>query len=272
MAALFDRVADTYDSGGVAWFTPIAGRLVAGLRPMPGERALDVGCGRGAALFALARAVGPGGRATGIDLSPRMVAATRADARARGLRHVEVLCMDACAPELPPRGFDVLAASFVLFFLPGPVAALRAWRALLAPGGRLGVATFAESEAGWLEEVFRPHLPAPAFGGASPYDTDEGVERLLRSAGFEEVRTASWPLDVTFRDTEQWHDWSWSHGQRATWERVPVDRRGAVRAAAAARLEAARGADGLIRVRQRVRLTFASAPLSVEQRPGGGRP
>lgn len=266
MAALFDSVADTYDSAGVAWFTPIARRLVAALGVAPGERALDVGCGRGAALFALARAVGPGGRATGIDLSPRMVAATRADVRARGLRHVEVLHMDACAPKLPSHGFDVLSASFVLFFLPAPVAALRAWRGLLVPGGRLGLATFDESGAGWLEDVFRPHLPPPAFGGGGPYDTDEQVERLVRAGGFEDVRAESCPLEVTFTDAEQWHAWSWSHGQRAVWERVPIEEREAVRAAAAARLKDARGADGLIRLSQRIRFTFACAPLSVEQR------
>ena len=38
VAAVFDRAADTYDQVGVAWFTPIAQRLVAELEPQPGER------------------------------------------------------------------------------------------------------------------------------------------------------------------------------------------------------------------------------------------
>jgi hypothetical protein len=37
-AALFDRVADTYDAVGVDWFTPIAAGLVRELVPAPGER------------------------------------------------------------------------------------------------------------------------------------------------------------------------------------------------------------------------------------------
>jgi ubiquinone/menaquinone biosynthesis C-methylase UbiE len=51
VAALFDRVADTYDTVGVEWFGPIGRGLVAELGPTAGERALDIGCGRGAVLF-----------------------------------------------------------------------------------------------------------------------------------------------------------------------------------------------------------------------------
>ena len=36
VAAVFDRVADTYDAVGVPWFAPIAERLVAEVAPVPG--------------------------------------------------------------------------------------------------------------------------------------------------------------------------------------------------------------------------------------------
>ena len=93
---VFDGAADTYDAVGVSMFQPIAEQLVTDLSPRSGERALDVGCGRGAVLFRLADAVGPTGRAIGIDLSPRMVEATTADAGAAGLA-VEVSVGDAQA-------------------------------------------------------------------------------------------------------------------------------------------------------------------------------
>ena len=53
---VFDGAADTYDAVGVSMFQPIAEQLVADLSPRSGERALDVGCGRGAVLFRLAEA------------------------------------------------------------------------------------------------------------------------------------------------------------------------------------------------------------------------
>ena len=258
IAAVFDSVADSYDSTGVAWFGPIARRLVDQVAPVPGERALDLGCGRGAALFALADAVGPTGTVTGIDLSVRMVEATRTDVHDRGLSHVDVQVMDACAPTLPAARYDVVVASFVLFFVPAPVAALRAWRPLLAPGGRLGLSTFGESRTGWLEDVFAPYLPAARFGSA--FDTDAGVEHLVASAGFVDVRTHAFDLDVVFADADQWRAWSWSHGQRAVWERIPAGERAQVQAAAARRLAEHRDSDGRIRLTQRIRCTLAKRP------------
>ena len=257
VAAVFDQVADVYDNVGVPWFTPIAERLVGELRPRPGERALDLGCGRGAALFALADAVGPAGRATGIDLSARMVAATAADAAARGLDRVEVAVMDAGAPALPPGGFDLAVASFVVFFLPSPLAALRAWHRLLAPGGRLGLSTFDDHGAGWLDDVFGRFLPPSGFRAASPFDSDEGVERLVTSAGFERVHTETFALDVAFRDVDHWQEWSMSHGQRATWARIAPERHPEVKAAVAGYLEDFRTTDGTYRVDQSIRLTLA---------------
>ena len=263
IAAVFDTGADTYDNVGVAWFTPIARRLVEAAGAAPGEAALDLGCGRGAALFALAAAVGPDGRATGIDLSGRMVAATRADAESQGLTNVDVHVMDASAPRLPAAAYDVAVASFVLFFLPAPVAALRAWRDLLVPGGRLAVSTFTDHDAGWLDGIFRPYLRRSVFGAAapaSPFDTDAGVEGLLRAAGYAAVRTVGFDLAVAFADAGQWQEWSRSHGQRAIWDRIPPADHERVRAAAAERLEAARGVDGQIRLTQRIRLTLGTRP------------
>lgn len=258
VAAVFDSVAADYDNVGVPWFQPIARRLVAEVAPRPGDRALDIGCGRGAALFALAEAVGTGGRATGIDLSARMVEATAADVRSQGYANIDVHVMDAGAPTLPEGAFDVAAASFVLFFLPAPVAALRAWRRLLAPGGRLGVSTFAESAAGWLDDVFQPFLPPSVFATGpqpGPFDSDAGVEALFTAGGFAAVRTTVFELDVEFQDADQWYAWSMSHGQRATWDRIPAAEHARVRAAAAERLAAARDGDGRIRLSQRIRLT-----------------
>ena len=260
IAAVFDSVADDYDNVGVAWFRPIAERLVREIGAAPGERAVDLGCGRGAALFALAAAVGPAGRVTGIDLAPRMVEATRAGVRARGLPNVEAHVMDAGAPRLAKAAYDLAVASFVLFLMPAPVTVLRAWRELLVPGGRLGVSTFTGRE-GWLDEVFRPYLPPPVFtsgaaGAEDPFDTDEGVEGLFAAAGYHGIRTASADLDVVFADVDQWYAWSLSHGQRAVWDRIPAADRDRVRDAAARRLERSRTADGRIRLTQRIRFTL----------------
>jgi ubiquinone/menaquinone biosynthesis C-methylase UbiE len=261
VAASFDEVADTYDSTGVPWFTPIAEALVAVAAPQPGERVLDVGTGRGAALWPAAEAVGPTGHVTALDLSARMVAATADEARRRGLGWVEVVRDDAAEPSAPGP-FDVVLSSLVLFFLPDPGAGVRAWADLLAPGGRMAVATFAPQSPEWdrLDDAFRPflppdHLDARTTGTRGPFATDEGVGRLLRDAGLADVTTHRHTQVVRFGDVDEWHRWSLSHGQRAIWDFVPPDRRADVLASAAQALEAVRDASGGFTLTQDVRLT-----------------
>jgi len=264
VAAVFDRAAETYDRVGVDLFQPIAARLVAALAPQVGERVLDMGCGRGAVLLPLAAAVGPTGHATGLDLAPQMVAAT-ADEAARAGLSVDVVVGDAQEPDLPKQSFDALASSLVLFFLPDPAAALRAWRELLVDGGRIAVSTFGSYSEAWepVDAVFGPYLPpgmrdARTTGKEGPFASDAGVERLLSDAGFTDVRTVGGSVPVRFDDADHWHRWTMSTGQRFMWGLVPDAERAAVRArASAAALDTRRdNADGRIGFDQQVRYTF----------------
>jgi hypothetical protein len=151
----------------------------------------------------------------------------------------------------------------VLFFLPEPEAAVRAWRELLAEGGRLGVSTFGAYTSSWqpVDDVFAPYLPpslkdARTSGRAGPFTTDEGVEQLLKDAGLTGVRTVTTTVQSRFADEDQWHRWSWSVGQRAMWELVPDDERPQVLALAYERLDACRDAEGRIGFDQHVRFTL----------------
>ncbi len=267
IAGLFDRVADTYDAVGVDWFGPIAAGLVEELSPAPGERALDVGCGKGAALLPLARSVGATGAVTGVDLAPRMVQAAREASRAAGLGHVAVLVGDAVDLPVPEASFDVVASSLVLFFMPEPAAALAGWVRALRPGGRIGIATFADTDPVWqqVDRLFEPYLPqrmldARTSGRSGPFAEDASMERLLGEAGCTDVRTARRTVVAEMRDAEHWHAFSWSHGQRAMWECVPDEERAAVRASATELLGAAARPDGGIGLRQEVRYTLGTRP------------
>ena len=264
LAGIFSQAAATYDSVGVPWFRPIAERLVRELAPTSGERALDIGSGRGAALFPLAEAVGPTGHVTGIDLADGMVAALMADVQARNLSNVDVLVQDAAHPRFRPASFDVIASSLVLFFLPDPAAALLRWYELLVPGGRLGVSSLGPKDANFhaVDEVFTPHLPQPmldarASGTAGPFASDAGMEQLLTAAGFTDVRTVNLEIAAVFRDADHWVEWSWTHGQRLMWSAVPEDRHTGVKAEIARVLEPARDEAGTITLRHQIRYTLA---------------
>nr|WP_245243325.1 methyltransferase domain-containing protein [Pararhodobacter sp. SW119] len=53
---------------------PVLTALMEAARLEPGEHVLDVGCGTGPVLQAALRAVGQGGRVTGIDIAPPLLA------------------------------------------------------------------------------------------------------------------------------------------------------------------------------------------------------
>ncbi len=263
--AIFDAVADDYDQSGVPFFAPNAQGLIEALHPRPGERALDIGCGRGAATTLLARAVLPAGSVDAVDLSPAMVEHTRSLLADEGLA-VRTAVMDARDPDLPAASYDLVASSLVLFFLPDPASALARWVSLLAPGGRIGLATFGEPHPVWdrLDELFAPWLPPgmldpKVVGPDAPFSSDAGMEELLRGAGATEVHTVTRRVDVPWGDVEGWKTFSMSTGQRAMWAQVPADERDALEARAAGILEDARDGTGRVVIWQDMRYTLGRA-------------
>jgi ubiquinone/menaquinone biosynthesis C-methylase UbiE len=264
--AIFEAVADDYDQSGVPFFVPTAEGLVDTLHPAPGERALDIGCGRGAVAILLARAVLPSGTLDAIDVSPAMVEHTKALLRGEGL-DARVQVMDATDPQLPPASFDLVASSLVLFFLPDPPAALARWVTLLAPGGRIGLTTFGDEHPVWtqLDDLFRPWVPPgmldpKVVGPDAPFATDAGMERLLRDAGATDVRTVTVRLDVPWGDVDGWKAFSMSTGQRAMWASVPAEEREALLVRAGEILDAARDDTGRVVIWQDMRYTIGTAP------------
>ena len=92
---------------------------------------LDLGCGTGS-LSLLASEQGH--RVTGVDASPAMVDLARAKLAGRD---AAFLVGDAATPPVGEQRFDVVLVRHVVWALPDPGRALRQWRELLRPGGRL---------------------------------------------------------------------------------------------------------------------------------------
>lgn len=98
-----------------------------------GKRILDVGCGDGALLAALACR---GGRVTGLDADPDMLAAARWRLETSGL-HAELYRGDAGALPIPAASFDLATAIAVLCFADDAGRMIRELARVLRPGGRL---------------------------------------------------------------------------------------------------------------------------------------
>jgi len=260
LAAVFGRAAPTYDSV-IPFFATFGRRLVDLAAPAPGERVLDVACGRGASLFPAAERVGSGGEVVGVDLAPEMTSALRADIAERGVANARVELMDAQCLSLQDSSFDVVLCGFSLWLLPRPHAAASEFRRVLRPGGRCAVSMPVGAGKGWdfvvpLMASFasRAALPMPP-----PPRLDVDLAAVLGNAGFEVAEVLDHVADFLLPDAEAWWRWVWSAGLRAYLETLAEDALAELRAAAFAHLATCTGPDG-IPLAQRARFVLATAP------------
>jgi SAM-dependent methyltransferase len=108
-------------------------RLLRALLPPPVADVADLGCGTGSLSVLLAE---DGYRVTGVDISPKMIEAATRKSEQIGVS-VTFRPGDASNPDLEPASVDAVLVRHVLWSLPDPDAAIRRWRDLLRPGGRL---------------------------------------------------------------------------------------------------------------------------------------
>lgn len=203
-------------AGGERWVThqealdqmvrPFGEAALARLAPSLGEHVLDIGCGCGDTLLALARRVGERGSVTGIDLSAPML--TRAHERAP----FATLLEGDASKEPYPRKYDVLYSRFGVMFFADPASAFRHLAHALLPGGRIGFVCWrAPTDNPWvvvpaaavraaLPDVVAP-APDPDAPGPFSLAKPTRIEEVLSAAGFMSIDIARFDSDVALSHT-----------------------------------------------------------------------
>ncbi len=132
-----------YDAGALAALPADTTASFAGvanphrIAPIPsGATVVDVGCGAGMDLLLAAQAVGPEGRAIGIDMTEDMAARARAGAQALGLSNVEVRIGDALDLPVASSSIDVVLSNGVLNLMPDKRRAFGEVRRALGANGQ----------------------------------------------------------------------------------------------------------------------------------------
>jgi ubiquinone/menaquinone biosynthesis C-methylase UbiE len=175
--------------------------------PQPGECVLDIGCGSGTTVLALAARVGPSGHVLGADIAEQSVARARERIAAAGYRHAEAICADVARHPFAPERFDLAFSRLGVMFFDDPPAALANVHRAMKPGGRLALAVFRPaSENLWpaapLASVrhllppmplARPDEPGSMFSWGDP----ARVQQILETAGFREPSLT--PVDAAFQ-------------------------------------------------------------------------
>jgi SAM-dependent methyltransferase len=192
---------------GPSMFTPWAELLLDELELAAGEALLDVACGPGSVARPAAARVGTSGRVTGCDLSPAMLAVAAAKPPVDGGAPIEY--HEAPAERLPVAdgAFDVVTCQQGLQFFPDRPGAVTEMRRVLRPGGRVGIAVWAEIDrcapfralADGIEAIAGADLAVRYRRGPWGFPDPEPLGALLEQAGFDLVRVARRALPVTFR-------------------------------------------------------------------------
>lgn len=187
-----------------------ADAIIDALAPAKGEDVLDVGCGNGALLLAIADTVAPDGTVTGLDISSPMLEVARRRAADRSLANVSLVHGDAQVVELEPSSFDAVVSRFGVMFFDDATAAFTNLASALRPGARLVFTCWRELLANdWimvpaaaaLEHVPMPELGEEGAAGPFSFADSDRVRTILDAAGFVDIDLQEINLPVTLGAT-----------------------------------------------------------------------
>jgi ubiquinone/menaquinone biosynthesis C-methylase UbiE len=152
--------------------------ILDALQAEPGKRVADVGAGEGFYTFRIAKAVGPTGRVTAVDISEKHLEKLRERLKQDNITNVDVVVGAVDDPRLPPDSFDAVLIYNAYHEMTTPEPILKSILAALKPGGRLVMSEplHENVRSATRAEQAKDHEIGPNF-----------VEQELRAAGFEIV-------------------------------------------------------------------------------------
>jgi ubiquinone/menaquinone biosynthesis C-methylase UbiE len=186
-ARTYGAAADHFSKPALGFWDRYGAATVARLPLAPGHRVADLCCGTGASAIPAARAVGPSGQVTGVDVAEPLLALARD--RAADLPQAEFRLGEATGTGLPGASFDAVICVFGVFFVPDrPAFVAEMWR-LVRPGGTLAITT-------WGPDLWEPGRPVfwsavrdaepSLYRSWNPWDeitTPDALKALFTQAG-----------------------------------------------------------------------------------------
>jgi demethylmenaquinone methyltransferase/2-methoxy-6-polyprenyl-1,4-benzoquinol methylase len=140
--AFYNKISRVYDLLSERSESPMRKAGLELLRARAGESVLEIGFGTGHSLVALAKAIGPKGTVSGLDLSDKMLQRAKASlAKFNLLGRARLRCADAAQLPYEANSMDAVFMSFTLelFDTPEIPTVLHECKRVLRPGGRIVV-------------------------------------------------------------------------------------------------------------------------------------
>jgi len=157
-----------------------SGNPVRHARLRPGETVVDLGSGGGIDVFLASGLVGPGGRATGIDMTPTMVVRASTAAASHNIPNASFVLAPIEKLPFPDAHADVVLSNCVINLSPDKPAVFAEAFRILKPGGRLVISDVVqERDLGAIED------DCGCVGNAM---VREEYLKTIRTAGFVGLR------------------------------------------------------------------------------------
>jgi ubiquinone/menaquinone biosynthesis C-methylase UbiE len=187
---------------------PWAIDLVERIRVSYGDRVLDVACGTGVVARVAAARVAPGGRVAGLDVNGSMLAVAHSLLPADGAVPIDWYQGSALALPFLDGQFQIVLCQLGVQFFSDRLAALREFRRVLVPGGRVGVSVFSDIEHNPASHALSDALDRHLGQGASRVKRQEHslsdvveLQALFAASDFADVRVETVVRTVHFACT-----------------------------------------------------------------------
>lgn len=150
----------------------------------PGEKVLDLGCGRGEETLQAATLVGGDGFAWGLDITPKMIERAQESADQVSSKNVAFLLSSMEEIPIGDESLDAVLSNCAINHVEDKVAVYREIHRLLKSGGRFVVSDIMTETPLPSKIKQDPEAVAACFGGAI---TVKEYEEVLVSAGFDRI-------------------------------------------------------------------------------------
>ena len=195
-ADLFDSWANAGKGESMAkghW--PMVSQIIDRMELHSGLQCLDVGCGNGYAVRAMAQRIVPGGQAIGVDVAPQMVEQARL--HPENPQNAQYLASAAETLPFEAESFDRLLSVEAIYYMPDPLAAVKEWHRVLKPAGSVWI----------MVDYYRENPYCHTWGELIEIPmqlyTERKYRELLELAGFTAVYSKrlfnTTPLDAEYK-------------------------------------------------------------------------
>jgi ubiquinone/menaquinone biosynthesis C-methylase UbiE len=208
---LYDQVSAQFNAITQGFYSAANLELLKHLHLKEDSAVLDLACGTGHLGIRIAKQA-PRGKVVGVDLSSKMIAQGKEDAKKAGVGNIQFIERNIhhVLPEFKEGDFGVGVSCFALSYL-GCEFLLKEFRRILGENGQVGITTSSGNSLPEWQPLFTQFLMEHLDKAASfdihqfpdlPSDAED-MKRRMTDAGFRNPQSISMKIPLVFRNSRE---------------------------------------------------------------------